>query len=1039
MLDRKPGSRWAALILAVAVLAAVGFIAFRSPPAGRPVAVDGVLDLTGWDFAKDGPVDLDGDWELYWNRLLSPEDLAAGEGGRAGIRTGFVPVPSDWVGSFGGTKTTPMGSATYRLRVLLPAAETRLSLRTYSIRLSNRIFVDGVDVGSSGNPALASQGGYVPNNTPYVADLQPLRGAIEIVVQVSDYDFIAGGIIKSLTLGRQQDVQGLAYGGAFLSALFAVCFFVTGIYFLFLFLGRRKDLSLLYYGLANVLSAFFEMFFDQKLILQILPVLETHFRLLTRVSTIFGNLIILFMCLFFQKLAERIIPRTMAILAVVLLGGLSLVYVVVPMSILSAIQPGGMLLGFIFNIVIAGAITTAYVRKRNGGIGRRSLGLIALAYACNIFYGVDAALFYMNLKSDILVGNVAMLVSIVVIFLGMSENFNASVKTVEEMNRKLLEVDRIKDEFLINTSHELRTPLNGMINLTQSVLDQTTGETLGPERREDLQIAIAAGRRLGNLVDDILDLASLKQGETHLALGPVDIRAIASGVLYVMSHLRRDRSIELIDAIPEDLPPAEADEHRVWQIYYNLVGNALKFTNSGRITIGGRRQGSMLELWVEDTGRGISSEHLEDIFAPFYQENPGVEGKTAGTGLGLSITRRLIDLHGGRISAESDFGAGSRFVFMLPVHEGETTPQLENPPMKPERYLEELLTHSPVPKLSGARRKQPGRYSVLVAEDDPTSRRALAGILKVLECDVTTAADGLEVLEAIARGPGYDLLVLDLMMPKVNGFEVLQTVRGRFSAVELPVLLLTARTRPEDIKAGFSAGANDYIAKPFEAEELKARVMTLLSMKASVDSLVASELSFLQAQIKPHFLYNALSVIGSLSIREPARSKKLLLDLSDYLRGSFQFENHDGLTPLASEIKTTEAYLAIEKARFKDRLNVRIEVDEHLDVSVPVLSIQPLVENALRHGILGKLEGGVLTLRVTRIPGGVKVEIEDDGVGMEQAHVDRLLDARGKQGIGLANIHKRLLSLYGEGLSIDSEPGRGTRVSFTVPAQAGQE
>ena len=447
----------------------------------------------------------------------------------------------------------------------------------------------------------------------------------------------------------------------------------------------------------------------------------------------------------------------------------------------------------------------------------------------------------------------------------------------------------------------------------------------------------------------------------------------------------------------------------------------------------------MLELWVEDTGRGITPEHLDDVFAPFFQENPGREGKTTGTGLGLSITRRLIELHGGRISIESHPGVGSRFVFTLPVHEGETKARSESSPVKPDRYLEELIPFSPMPSLSGGRRKGQGCYSVLVAEDDPTSQRALVGILKGLECDVTTASNGQEALEAIARGPGFDLLVLDLMMPRINGFEVLQAVRGRFSGVELPVLLLTARTRPEDIKAGFGAGANDYIAKPFEAEELKARVMTLLNMKASVDSLVASELSFLQAQIKPHFLYNALSVIGSLSTREPARSKELLLDLSDYLRGSFQFENHNGLTTLASELKTTGAYLAIEKARFKDRLNVRMEVDESIDVSVPVLSIQPLVENALRHGILSKLEGGVLTLRVIRTPEGVRVEVEDDGVGMDPALVERLLDARGKQGVGLANIHKRLLSLFGKGLSIDSEPGRGTRVSFTVPTQAEQE
>lgn len=200
------------------------------------------------------------------------------------------------------------------------------------------------------------------------------------------------------------------------------------------------------------------------------------------------------------------------------------------------------------------------------------------------------------------------------------------------------------------------------------------------------------------------------------------------------------------------------------------------------------------------------------------------------------------------------------------------------------------------------------------------------------------------------------------------------------------------------------------------------------------DELIKTELSFLRAQIKPHFLYNALSVISSLSIRNPQKAKELLLYLSDYLRGAFhQYDNRDGLIPLAAEIQTVRAYLAIEQARFRERLTVEYDIDERVKISIPILSIQPLVENAVRHGIMGRVEGGLIRLSVREEAKQVIITVSDNGLGMEADILQNLLQSDGGGGVGLKNIHKRMLALYGEGLTVESAPGKGTSVTFCIP------
>jgi signal transduction histidine kinase len=231
------------------------------------------------------------------------------------------------------------------------------------------------------------------------------------------------------------------------------------------------------------------------------------------------------------------------------------------------------------------------------------------------------------------------------------------------VSQQLRQVDKLKDQFLANTSHELRTPLNGIVGLSESLL----GKVNSPDEKEDLELIISSGRRLSNLVNDILDFSRLKEHDLQLKLGPVDIHAVTDLCLRVNRHMIGNKNIELINNIAPNIAYCLADENRLQQILQNLVANAIKFTSQGRVTIDASELDGMIITSVSDTGIGIPVEKQESIFNEFEQVDGSIGREFGGTGLGLSITRYLVELHGGTIGVVSEPGKGSVFSFTTPI------------------------------------------------------------------------------------------------------------------------------------------------------------------------------------------------------------------------------------------------------------------------------------------------------------------------------------------------------------------------------------
>ena len=392
--------------------------------------------------------------------------------------------------------------------------------------------------------------------------------------------------------------------------------------------------------------------------------------------------------------------------------------------------------------------------------------------------------------------------------------------------------DRLKNEFLANTSHELRTPLNGIIGIAESLIDGSAGK-INQYLNANLTMIVNSGQRLANLVNDILDFSQTEH--ISLQIKSVNIHAITNIILKFNQPLIGDKELELINSVPDNIF-VNVDENRLQQILYNLVGNAIKFTNNGRITVSAKflkATNSEVAITVADTGIGIIPEKIDRIFEAFEQADGSTARIYGGTGLGLAVTKQLVKLHGGTINVKSQLNIGSEFTFIIPFIQSalRTENDTITQPLNPQRYLENI---NPISSLPTINYHTTSNNYILVVDDDPINRQVVVNHLTLHNYIIQQAESGPKALEYISKNKP-SLVLLDIMMPQMSGYEVTKKIRETWRADELPIILLTAKTQIDDLVIGLESGANDYLTKPVSKKELLARIKThlhILQLKA---------------------------------------------------------------------------------------------------------------------------------------------------------------------------------------------------------------
>ncbi|XID96005.1 ATP-binding protein [Paenibacillaceae bacterium WGS1546] len=1009
-------------VLLFAFVAAMGLpFAGLSPGDAGLRAKDGTLDLRGWSLAEDGVVRLNGDWAFHWGQLR--------ESGAPSSTPALAEVPGEWTRS----GNPGRGYATYSLEVITQHRGEPLGLHIPAIAPAYRLIVDGsviAEAGEVGVDRADTRHAYRPQTVYFT----PREERFELLIQVANELYPSGGIWYSLTLGAERDMSGTATRNAIVDmAVFGGCA-LLGFYQIAVYLLRRADRSTLYFGICCLLGAIRLWAVGGMYLVDTFPGTDIATIIRIEYLTYYGG--VTMAALFVRELYPAEVNR--AVIRSIVGVGAAFVCTVLflPVETFTGYNDAFKWVSALSLAYYIYGFSLAVWRGRSGAM----LQLVGwLAFVAAAFHDI----LYSNgqiIWIDMQLVPYGFLLLVFIEAMELARRFTNAYRVIGTLSEELIDLNRMKDEFLANTSHELKTPLHGIMNLSQALKDEKSGP-LNREQREQLAVVVSVARRMSNLINDILDLSRLKHRGIRLELKPVDIRAVIGSQQEIFRNYIGDKPVTLRFEWPDKLPDAIADESRLLQIAYNLIGNAIKFTPEGEVAVTARASGHMLVVSVADTGIGIEADKREAIFETFEQVGTSVAREYGGTGLGLGIARRLVELHGGEIKVESEPGRGSVFTFTLPVSPGKSAERAVSPGLAAEAVAAERFDFRSG-RLEAAATAVPGQTSaareqaILAVDDEPVNLRVLGAVFADEPYEVVTAASGAEALALLAGDRGkFGLVILDVMMPGLSGYETCRRIREQHALSELPVLMTTVRSEPDDVMHGFEAGANDYLTKPFQAYELRARARTLLEMKRSAEEAVRSEMAFLQAQIKPHFLFNALNTIVSLSLDEPQTAHDLLLYLSKYLRGSFDFKNKERLVPLRKELELTEAYVRIERARFGERLRVRYEIDESVACLLPPLTLQPLVENAVRHGVTKQEDGGTVVVSVRAEGAEAVIGVEDDGAGMAETADEILSKERdgGNGGVGLRNIHQRLLRQFGAGLIIESAIGTGTSVKLRAP------
>ncbi len=376
-------------------------------------------------------------------------------------------------------------------------------------------------------------------------------------------------------------------------------------------------------------------------------------------------------------------------------------------------------------------------------------------------------------------------------------------------------------------SHELRTPLNSLLILAKLLAENNDG-SLSERHVEFARSIHEAGNDLLTLISDILDLSKVEAGKMDVAIAPVRVQSLCEDLEQIFRPIADQQALDFVVTVEEGAPEiVNTDEHRVQQVLKNLLSNALKFTERGTVALrvapapAGVRCSNphlaqapdIVVFSVSDTGIGIKPDQLMVIFEAFQQADGTTSRRYGGTGLGLSISREIARLLGGEIQVSSTAGQGSTFSLLLPVMS-----LVPSTPLAPAERA--AVAGATAPRTAGEASTDLVGRKVLMVDDDVRNLYALTSALEDHGLEVVCADSGRYGIELLESTPGVELVLMDIMMPDMDGYEAIRAIRGMDRFDQLPIVALTAKAMRGDREESLAAGASDYVTKPVELEQL---------------------------------------------------------------------------------------------------------------------------------------------------------------------------------------------------------------------------
>eukprot|EP00193_Tetraselmis_chui_P014893 CAMPEP_0177782826 /NCGR_PEP_ID=MMETSP0491_2-20121128/18733_1 /TAXON_ID=63592 /ORGANISM="Tetraselmis chuii, Strain PLY429" /LENGTH=940 /DNA_ID=CAMNT_0019303269 /DNA_START=191 /DNA_END=3010 /DNA_ORIENTATION=- len=588
--------------------------------------------------------------------------------------------------------------------------------------------------------------------------------------------------------------------------------------------------------------------------------------------------------------------------------------------------------------------------------------------------------------------------------------YQGVLTTVEDRNSQSMEAARdqmlqqimlMKDReqsgtmHIANVSHELRTPLNGIIGLSDALITDHELRQDDDEAIHCLKAIRDSGARLNMLVNNMLDNAELTQQEIKMEFGPVKLQDCLNEVTMLLAPMVSSKVMLKMD-VPDSLPPMRGNRDRLVQVYFNLIGNAVKFCRQGSITIAAYTRKRDMIVEVRDTGPGISKDQMKKLFTPFGRGSMPLETKLGSTGLGLCLVEALVQTHGGSVKAVSEPNVLTVFTTTIPLYNPKWRRSNEDGggPVEEPPARREVIIRAPSHSSAKQAVQKRGEAEILSVDDDPMNHMVLRNILKqtsyrVIEADCGEQA--LQILQERYESGKLDalpsLILMDVMMPGLNGFQTTERIRELFPEALLPIIMISATASEDSICRGFRAGCNDYISKPIKRKDLLARISQKLGITHRVkqhlisrehedsDNLIELTPAPSGSEVVDPMTVVAIAISNLGDLMDTCPSERLQPTVSDFfkqlhsIRTSCRFcalcvlgdfyavgigHQGDEMTPAeqvqASLTLATLVMRTVEVSRRESGVELEVEVSIHIGKMVCV----PLVKSSLGYVYMGE-------------------------------------------------------------------------------------